>query len=112
MDPSQYISIMLLRVNVADVIVDDSNFFVRNFGSRVEHQVPFFLITRMGSFDRCAVVIDVREQYEWDAGHVSCASRLQIQKRLRRTWQLFTTDDTFSFSQEPKQLERGENVFS
>eukprot|EP00434_Breviolum_minutum_P033690 symbB.v1.2.029811.t1/scaffold3301.1/size59484/4 len=32
------------------------------------------------SLDRCAVVIDVREQYEWDAGHVSCATRLQIQK--------------------------------
>ncbi|CAK9079673.1 unnamed protein product [Durusdinium trenchii] len=34
----------------------------------------------MGSFDRCAIVIDVREQYEWDAGHVSCATRIQIQK--------------------------------
>eukprot|EP00435_Cladocopium_sp_Y103_P021542 s1329_g5.t1 len=34
----------------------------------------------MGSLDRCGVVIDVREQYEWDAGHVSCAKRLQIQK--------------------------------
>ena len=35
------------------------------------------------SLDRCAVVIDVREQYEWDAGHVSCATRLQIQKILK-----------------------------
>mmetsp|Transcript_23098 Transcript_23098/g.37613 ORF Transcript_23098/g.37613 Transcript_23098/m.37613 type:complete len:166 (+) Transcript_23098:14-511(+) len=34
----------------------------------------------MGSLDRCGVVIDVREKYEWDAGHVSCATRLQIQK--------------------------------
>lgn len=35
------------------------------------------------SLDRCAVVIDVREQWEWDAGHVSCATRLQIQKILK-----------------------------
>lgn len=34
----------------------------------------------MGSLDRCGVVIDVREKYEWDAGHVSCATRLQIQR--------------------------------
>eukprot|EP00438_Fugacium_kawagutii_P016799 Skav217477 [mRNA] locus=scaffold1405:199471:200665:- [translate_table: standard] len=34
----------------------------------------------MGSLDRCGIVIDVREQHEWDAGHVSCATRLQIQK--------------------------------
>ncbi|CAE7871166.1 unnamed protein product, partial [Symbiodinium sp. KB8] len=27
--------------------------------------------------NRCAVVLDVREQWEWDQGHVSCATRLQ-----------------------------------
>ena len=32
--------------------------------------------------NRCAVVLDVREQWEWDQGHVSCATRLQVQKRL------------------------------
>mmetsp|Transcript_29015 Transcript_29015/g.69070 ORF Transcript_29015/g.69070 Transcript_29015/m.69070 type:complete len:170 (-) Transcript_29015:73-582(-) len=30
--------------------------------------------------NRCAVVLDVREQWEWDQGHVSCATRLQVQK--------------------------------
>lgn len=39
----------------------------------------------MGSLDRCGVVLDVREKYEWDAGHVSCATRLQIQKWLGST---------------------------
>ena len=34
--------------------------------------------------NRCAVVLDVREQWEWDQGHVSCATRLQVQKRLER----------------------------
>uniref|UniRef100_A0A6U4M456 Rhodanese domain-containing protein n=1 Tax=Hemiselmis andersenii TaxID=464988 RepID=A0A6U4M456_HEMAN len=28
----------------------------------------------------CAVVIDVREQWEWDKGYISCATRLQVQK--------------------------------
>ncbi|CAJ1354705.1 unnamed protein product [Effrenium voratum] len=34
----------------------------------------------------CFVLIDVREQWEWDAGHASCATRLQIQKQQPANW--------------------------
>lgn len=72
-------------------ILDDLGTSSWNFGSRIcgkktgggnpgrsSRKIPVAM-----SLDRCAVVIDVREQHEWDAGHVSCATRLQIQKILK-----------------------------
>jgi phage shock protein E len=39
---------------------------------------------------RCPIMVDVRAQSEWDAGHVSCATRIPVQDDASRTGEVLT----------------------
>jgi len=65
-----------VRVLSLLLLVNDSRSGMRN----VQRLASNIIRKSSGIADRrCPIVIDVRTQLEWDAGHASCAHRLEIQ---------------------------------